>query len=54
MAHPVSVSMEEQLSGEASLSLTITTVMALVLENIIGQLYCLSFLILFRLERSRF
>lgn len=51
MAHPVSVSMEERLS---SFSLTFTTVMALVLENIVGQLYCLSFLILFRLERSRF
>lgn len=51
VAHPFPVSMEEWPSGEASFLLTFATVMALVLETIVGQSYCLSFLILFRLER---
>lgn len=51
VAHPFAVSQEEWPSGEASFSLTFATVMAPELEDIVGQLYCLPILILFRVER---
>lgn len=52
MAHPVHVSMEEWPQAEASFLLTFETVKPFLLENVVDQLCCLSFLILLRLERS--
>lgn len=40
VALPFGVSMEEWPSSKASFLLTFPTVMALVFENIVGQLYC--------------